>query len=185
MTINEIREIAQIRDINITSNEQIIKAMEDKLEELKDQKEQNDKEIQSLEIDLATKKGKDLITPIIPGNQILTVGNLIPNENINKEEEEDIKKKEEKLKKLKEENKKIERSINRYNNHLYSLRQNHYYDIEFINIFKLYSKLIRKRYDLRNDYLGIIITEKKLFDNKGNENSSKREYEICENNKIN
>ena len=184
MTINEIREIAQIRDINITSNEQIIKAMEDKLEELKDQKEQNDKEIQSLEIELATKKGKDLITPIIPGNQILTVGNLIPNENINKEEE-DIKKKEEKLKKLKEENKKIERSINRYNNQLYSLRQNHYYDIEFINILKLYSKLIRKRYDLRNDYLGIIITEKKLFDNKGNENSTKREYEICENNKIN
>ena len=184
MTISEIREIAQVRDVNIESDEQIIQAMEDRLEELKDQKEKNDKEIQSLEIEITTIKGKDLITPFIPGNQSQIISNLIPNEN-KKNEEEEIKKKEEQLKKLKEENRTIERSINRYNHQLYSLRQNHYYDIEFINILKLYSKLIRKKYDIRNDYLGIIITEIKKYDNKGNENSKKREYEINENDKIN
>ena len=88
---------------------------------------------------------------------------------------------------LRAENKKIERRITNYRNRLERLNVGQNYDIEFINILKLYAQLIRRNYLLRNDFSGIILSEKRKIapieingTKKFEEQTKLREYEIKE-----
>ena len=77
----------------------------------------------------------------------------------------------------------------KYKNKIQKININQNYDIEFVNILKLYFQLIKRNYDFRSDYLGLIITEKKVQGEyqKANKKESEiieeynlREYEIKE-----
>jgi len=48
LSLDEIREIVQVRDINISSYENIREAIQNKIEELEEEKEKNEAEIQSI-----------------------------------------------------------------------------------------------------------------------------------------
>ena len=88
---------------------------------------------------------------------------------------------------LRAENKKIERKIRNFKNRLERIRVNQNYDIQFINIMKLYQQLIRRNYHIRNDFSGIILSEKRKMASIHLKNSMKfeeqanyREYETNE-----
>ena len=94
----------------------------------------------------------------------------------------------ERINELNAENKKLKKQVNNYKNKLERLKINQNYDIEFINILKLYSQLYRRNYHVRNDYSGIILSEKRKLalvrDTNNVENMEEmvnlREYEIKE-----
>lgn len=48
LSLDEIREIVQVRDVNISSYENIREAIQNKIEELEEEKERNEAEIQSI-----------------------------------------------------------------------------------------------------------------------------------------
>ena len=69
----------------------------------------------------------------------------------------------ERINQLNSEYKKLQKQLNNYQNKLEKLNINQNYDIEFINILKLYSQLYRKNYHSKIDYSGIILSEKRKF----------------------
>ena len=88
---------------------------------------------------------------------------------------------------LRKENKKIERKIRNFKNKLERIKVNQNYDIQFINIMKLYQQLVRRNYHIRNDFSGIILSEKRKMASIHLKNSMKfeeqanyREYETNE-----
>ena len=186
ISIEDIKEIAKLRDVNIASDENIKNSIKDKIEELEDQIDKNKSEIQSISI----KYGINLLA-ILSGNPQLNMDkNNKDTKDGNKDEEGGINK----ILKLNEENDKIKKQIMKYKNKIQKININQNYDIEFVNILKLYFQLIKRNYDFRNDYLGLIITEKKVQGEyqKANKKESEiieeynlREYEIKEMSKEN
>ena len=186
ISIEDIKEIAKLRDVNIASDENIKNSIKDKIEELEDQIDKNKSEIQSISI----KYGINLLA-ILSGNPKLNMDeNNKDTKDGNKDEEEGINK----ILKLNEENNKIQKQITKYKNKIQKINITQNYDIEFVNILKLYFQLIKGNYDSRDDYLGLIITEKKVQGEyqKANKKESEikeeynlREYEIKEMSKEN
>lgn len=192
LSLKEIKEIASLRDVNINSNENIKEAMENKISELNAKKDSNNSEIAIISAEI----GSDAVGKIV--SQLTG----IPQINNNKKEDKTTDNKKEdkttdnkkevgtkRISQLIAENKQIEKDIQNYKNKIERLNVNQNYDIDFINILKLYILLIRKNYDTRNDYSGLIITEtKKIYLNKKSKNidyenveeTSLREYEIKE-----
>ena len=184
LSLNEIREIAQVRDININSNENIREAIQNTIEDLEEQKEKNEKEIQSIATSLGMQLVGDTLQTI---SGIPPVNNLIKEEKKEKTDGEPKKEGMDRISELQAENKKIERRITNYRNRLERLNVGQNYDIEFINILKLYAQLIRRNYLLRNDFSGIILSEKRKIapieingTKKFEEQTKLREYEIKE-----
>ena len=184
LSLNEIREIAQVRDIVINSNENIREAIQNKIEELEDKKEKNEEEIQSIATSLGMKLVGDTLQTIVG---IPPVTNLKKGEKKEKTDGEPKKEGMDRISELRSENKKIERKITNYKNRLERIKTNQDYDIEFINILKLYAQLIRRNYHLRNNFSGIIMSEKRTLASIEINNSKKfeeqvklREYEIKE-----
>lgn len=184
LSLNEIREIAQVRDININSNENIREAIRNTIEDLEEQKEKNEKEIQSIATSLGMQLVGDTLQTI---SGIPPVNNLIKEEKKEKTDGEPKKEGMDRISELRAENKKIERRITNYRNRLERLNVGQNYDIEFINILKLYAQLIRRNYLLRNDFSGIILSEKRKIapieingTKKFEEQTKLREYEIKE-----
>ena len=66
----------------------------------------------------------------------------------------------------------------KYKNKIQKININQNYDIEFVNILKLYFQLIKINYDFRNDYLGLIITVKNVQGEY--QKANKKESEIIE-----
>ena len=106
-----------------------------------------------------------------------------------KETTDDGQKKEvmDRINELRAENRKIEKRITNYRNRLERLNVSQNYDIEFINILKLYVQLIRRNYNLRKDFSGIILSEKRKISpvemngtKKFEEQAKLREYKIKE-----
>ena len=186
ISIEDIKEIAKLRDVNIASDENIKNSIKDKIEELEEQIDKNKSEIQSISI----KYGINLLA-ILSGNPQLNMDKNNKNtKDGNKDEEEGINK----ILKLNEENYKIQKQIIKYKNKIQKINITQNYDIEFVNILKLYFQLIKGNYDSRDDYLGLIITEKKVQGEyqKANKKESEikeeynlREYEIKEMSKEN
>ena len=192
LSLKEIQEIASLRDVNINSNENIKEAMENKISELNAKKDSNNSEIAIISAEI----GSDAVGKIV--SQLTG----IPQINNNKKEDKTTDNKKEdkttdnkkevgtkRISQLIAENKQIEKDIQNYKNKIERLNVNQNYDIDFINILKLYILLIRKNYHTRNDYSGLIITEtKKIYLNKKSKNigyenveeTSLREYEIKE-----
>ena len=181
ISIEDIKEIAKLRDVNIASDENIKNSIKDKIEELEEQIDKNKSEMQSISI----KYGINLLatTSGIPKLNMDT--NNKNTKDGNKDEEEGINK----ILKLNEENNKIQKQITKYKNKIQKINITQNYDIEFVNILKLYFQLIKGNYDSRDDYLGLIITEKKVQGEyqKANKKESEikeeynlREYEIKE-----
>lgn len=192
LSLKEIKEIASLRDVNINSNENIKEAMENKISELNAKKDSNNSEIAIISAEI----GSDAVGKIV--SQLTG----IPQINNNKKEDKTTDNKKEdkttdnkkevgtkRISQLIAENKQIEKDIQNYKNKIERLNVNQNYDIDFINILKLYILLIRKNYHTRNDYSGLIITEtKKIYLNKKSKNidyenveeTSLREYEIKE-----
>ena len=186
ISIEDIKEIAKLRDVNIASDENIKNSIKDKIEELEDQIDKNKSEIQSISI----KYGINLLATTSGIPQLNMDTNNKNTKDGNKDEEEGINK----ILKLNEENDKIKKQIMKYKNKIQKININQNYDIEFVNILKLYFQLIKRNYDFRNDYLGLIITEKKVQGEyqKANKKESEikeeynlREYEIKEMSKEN
>ena len=184
LNINEIRELVQVRDVVINSNEKIKEAIQDKIEELEEEKEKNEAEIQSILANIGMK---------LVGDTFQSIAGVPPVNTITKEEKkespEGVSKKEgmDRINELREEKKKIEKKIRNYRNRIEKITVNQNYDIVFINIMKLYQQLIRRNYLLRKDYSGIILSEKReiasiqLKDStKFEEQVNNREYEIKE-----
>ena len=180
LSIEQIREIVRIRDGNLSSNEKIIQAMEEKIDELEEKISAAESEMLKIagEVSLkVVKKGIEIVFQVPPTQEN---ENPTPNEN--------QKKAIERINELKNENKKLQKQVNNYKNKLEKLKINQKYDIVFINILKLYSQLYRRNYHLRIDYSGIILSEKrKLFPYKDKNNvetmkedENLREYEIKE-----
>ena len=186
ISIEDIKEIAKLRDVNIASDENIKNSIKDKIEELEEQIDKNKSEMQSISI----KYGINLLA-ILSGNPQLNMDKNNKNtKDGNKDEEEGINK----ILKLNEENNKIQKQITKYKNKIQKINITQNYDIEFVNILKLYFQLIKGNYDSRDDYLGLIITEKKVQGEyqKANKKESEikeeynlREYEIKEMSKEN
>ena len=186
ISIEDIKEIAKLRDVNIASDENIKNSIKDKIEELEEQIDKNKSEMQSISI----KYGINLLA-ILSGNPQLNMDkNNKDTKDGNKDEEEGINK----ILKLNEENNKIQKQITKYKNKIQKINITQNYDIEFVNILKLYFQLIKGNYDSRDDYLGLIITEKKVQGEyqKANKKESEikeeynlREYEIKEMSKEN
>ena len=186
ISIEDIKEIAKLRDVNIASDENIKNSIKDKIEELEEQIDKNKSEMQSISI----KFGINLLA-ISSGNPQLNMDkNNKDTKDGNKDEEEGINK----ILKLNEENNKIQKQIIKYKNKIQKINITQNYDIEFVNILKLYFQLIKGNYDSRDDYLGLIITEKKVQGEyqKANKKESEikeeynlREYEIKEMSKEN
>ena len=193
LNLKEIKEIANLRNVNINSNENIKEAMKDKIEELNDKKESNLNEIAII----SAKIGSDAVTNVFSQlSGVPQIPQIPKKENEKKPAEKDDKspdnEKEEGMKRISQlmtENKIIDKSIQSYKNKIERLNVNQNYDIDFINILKLYIQLIRKNYLSRNDYSGLIITElKKIYLNKNYkdkdyesiEETNLREYEINE-----
>ena len=182
MNLNEIRKIAQVRDVNINSDENIKEEIKNMIEELEEKKEKNEAEINSI----ATSLGMQVV-----GDAIQFFSGIPPINNIIKEEKpvntKGEKKKEgiERINELLEENKNIEKKITKNKNRLKRIKVCQNYDIEFINIYKLYKQLIKRNYLVKNDFTGIILTEKRTMVSISLKNSKKfkeqvklREYEI-------
>ena len=186
ISIEDIKEIAKLRDVNIASDENIKNSIKDKIEELEEQITKNESEMKSISI----KFGINLLA-ILSGNPQLNMDkNNKDTKDGNKDEEEGINK----ILKLNEENNKIQKQITKYKNKIQKINITQNYDIEFVNILKLYFQLIKGNYDSRDDYLGLIITEKKVQGEyqKANKKESEikeeynlREYEIKEMSKEN
>ena len=180
LSIEQIREIVRIRDGNLSSNEKIIQAVEEKIDELEEKISAAESEMLKIagEVSLkVVKKGIEIVLQVPPTQEN---ENPTPNEN--------QKKAIERINELKNENKKLQKQVNNYKNKLEKLKINQNYDIEFINILKLYSQLYRRNYHLRIDYSGLILSEKRKlfpFKDKNNvetmeEDKNLREYEIKE-----
>ena len=180
LSIEQIREIVRIRDGNLSSNEKIIQAVEEKIDELEEKISAAESEMLKIagEVSLkVVKKGIEIVFQVPPTQEN---ENPTPNEN--------QKKAIERINELNNEKKKLQKQVNNYKNKLEKLKINQNYDIEFINILKLYSQLYRRNYHLRIDYSGIILSEKKkLFPYKDKNNvetmkelKNLREYEIKE-----
>ena len=181
ISIEDIKEIAKLRDVNIASDENIKNSIKDKIEELEEQIDKNKSEMQSISI----KYGINLLATTSGIPQLNMDTNNKNTKDGNKDEEEGINK----ILKLNEENDKIKKQIMKYKNKIQKININQNYDIEFVNILKLYFQLIKGNYDSRDDYLGLIITEKKVQGEyqKANKKESEikeeynlREYEIKE-----
>ena len=181
ISIEDIKEIAKLRDVNIASDENIKNSIKDKIEELEDQIDKNKSEMQSISI----KYGINLLATTSGIPQLNMDTNNKNTKDGNKDEEEGINK----ILKLNEENNKIQKQITKYKNKIQKINITQNYDIEFVNILKLYFQLIKGNYDSRDDYLGLIITEKKVQGEyqKANKKESEikeeynlREYEIKE-----
>ena len=186
ISIEDIKEIAKLRDVNIASDENIKNSIKDKIEELEDQIDKNKSEMQSISI----KYGINLLATTSGIPQLNMDTNNKNTKDGNKDEEEGINK----ILKLNEENNKIQKQITKYKNKIQKINITQNYDIEFVNILKLYFQLIKGNYDSRDDYLGLIITEKKVQGEyqKANKKESEikeeynlREYEIKEMSKEN
>lgn len=184
LNLSEIKEIIQVRDVVINSNEKIKEAIQDKIEELEEGLEKNNSEIQSILASIGMKLVGDTfqaITGVPPVNQIAK------EEKKETTEGESKKKGMDRINELRSENKKIEKKIRNYRNRVANINVSQNYDIEFINIMKLYQQLIRRNYLTRNDFSGLILLEKRemvtiqLKDStKLKEQADKREYEIKE-----
>ena len=181
ISIEDIKEIAKLRDVNIASDENIKNSIKDKIEELEEQIDKNKSEMQSISI----KYGINLLATTSGIPQLNMDTNNKNTKDGNKDEEEGINK----ILKLNEENNKIQKQITKYKNKIQKINITQNYDIEFVNILKLYFQLIKGNYDSRDDYLGLIITEKKVQGEyqKANKKESEikeeynlREYEIKE-----
>ena len=186
ISIEDIKEIAKLRDVNIASDENIKNSIKDKIEELEGQINKNKSEMQSISI----KFGINLLATTSGIPQLNMDTNNKNTKDGNKDEEEGINK----ILKLNEENNKIQKQITKYKNKIQKINITQNYDIEFVNILKLYFQLIKGNYDSRDDYLGLIITEKKVQGEyqKANKKESEiieeynlREYEIKEMSKEN
>ena len=186
ISIEDIKEIAKLRDVNIASDENIKNSIKDKIEELEEQIDKNKSEMQSISI----KFGINLLATTSGIPQLNMDTNNKNTKDGNKDEEEGINK----ILKLNEENNKIQKQITKYKNKIQKINITQNYDIEFVNILKLYFQLIKGNYDSRDDYLGLIITEKKVQGEyqKANKKESEikeeynlREYEIKEMSKEN
>ena len=180
LSIEQIREIVRIRDGNLSSNEKIIQAVEEKIDELEEKISAAESEMLKIagEVSLkVVKKGIEIVFQVPPTQE---KENPTPNEN--------QKKAIERINELKNENKKLQKQVNNYKNKLEKLKINQKYDIEFINILKLYSQLYRRNYHLRIDYSGIILSEKRKYARVKDKNNVEkmeemvnlREYEIKE-----
>ena len=180
LSIEQIREIVRIRDGNLSSNEKIIQAVEEKIDELEEKISAAESEMLKIagEVSLkVVKKGIEIVLQVPPTQEN---ENPTPNEN--------QKKAIERINELNNEKKKLQKQVNNYKNKLEKLKINQKYDIVFINILKLYSQLYRRNYHLRIDYSGLILSEKrKLFPFKDKNNVETmeemvnlREYEIKE-----
>ena len=184
LSLDEIREIVQVRDINISSNENIREAIQNKIEELEEEKERNEAEIQSIAASLGLQFVGDTVKTMAgvpPLNQMLK------DEKKGNTEGEEKKEGMDRINELRAENKKIERKIRNFKNRLERIRVNQNYDIQFINIMKLYQQLVRRNYHIRNDFSGIILSEKRKMASIHLKNSKKfeeqanyREYETNE-----
>ena len=155
MSLDEIREIVQVRDVNISSYENIREAIQNKIEELEEEKERNEAEIQSIAANLGLQFVGDTVKTMAgvpPLNQMLK------DEKKGNTEGEEKKEGMDRINELRAENKKIERKIRNFKNRLERIRVNQKYDIQFINIMKLYQQLIRRNYHIRNDFSGIILS---------------------------
>ena len=195
LDLKEIKEIAALSNIKIISNENLKEGMQEKIDELKFKKKECENELQSIYAEYL-KSGITLACNIAIGNPLMQMPIEKPgNDNITKKEENDNstdKKRAEgqrRIDQLELEIEKIKKSIQNYENKIQKINININYDVTFINILKLYFKLIRKQYQIRNDYEGIIITEKKkmVLIKKNNdlyqhyvEEEKLREYEIIE-----
>ena len=184
LNLNEIKELIQVRDVVINSNEKIKEAMQDKIEELEEGLEKNNSEIQSILASIGMK---------LVGDTFQVISGVPPVNQIKKEEKKETtegeskKKGMDRINELRSENKKIEKKIRNYRNRLEKINVSQNYDIEFINIMKLYQQLVRRNYLTRNDFSGLILLEKRemvtiqLKDStKLEEQADKREYEIKE-----
>ena len=184
LSLDEIREIAQVRDININSNEAIREAIQNTIDDLEEKKQKNKEEIRSI----ATSLGMEIV-----GDTLKSISGIPPvKKEIKKEKKgttdgEPKKEGMDRISELQAENRKIEKKITNYKNRLERLNVNQNYDIEFINIMKLYTQLIRRNYHLRNDFSGIILSEKRKMAlveqnqiKKFEEQVNLREYEIKE-----
>jgi len=73
LSLDEIREIVQVRDINISSYENIREAIQNKIEELEEEKEKNEGEIQSILANIGMKLVGDTFEVVVgvpPVNKI-------------------------------------------------------------------------------------------------------------------
>ena len=126
LSLDEIREIVQVRDVNISSYENIREAIQNKIEELEQEKERNEAEIQSI----ATSLGIQFV-----GDTVKTMAGVPPLNQMLKEEKkgntEGEPKKEgmDRINELRKENKKIERKIRNFKNKLERIKVNQNYDI--------------------------------------------------------
>ena len=184
LSLDEIREIVQVRDININSNEAIREAIQNTIDDLEEKKQKNEEEMRSI----ATSLGMEIV-----GDTLKAISGIPPaKKEIKKEKKETTNgepKKEgmDRINELRAENRKIERRITNYKNRLERLNVSQNYDEEFINIMKLYAQLIRRSYHSRNDFAGIILSEKRKMAliekdkiKKYEEQVKLREYEIKE-----
>ena len=180
LSIEQIREIVRIRDGNLSSNEKIIQAVEEKIDELEEKISAAESEMLKIagEVSLkVVKKGIEIVLQVPPTQE---KENPTPNEN--------QKKAIERINELNNEKKKLQKQVNNYKNKLEKLKINQKYDIVFINILKLYSQLYRRNYHLRIDYSGIILSEKRKYARVKDKNNVEkmeemvnlREYEIKE-----
>ena len=185
MNLDEIGRIVQVRDRNITSNEKVKEEIANMIEELEEQKKKNEAEIESIAASIGMK---------LVGNTLQMISGIPPLNNIINEERrektDDERKKEgmERINQLRADNEKIKKNITKNKNRLERVNVAQAYDIEFVNIFKLYKQLIRRNYDLRNNFSGVILSEnremaqinKDANKNKYEEQINLREYEIKE-----
>ena len=180
LSMQQIREIVKMRDGNLSSNEKIKEAMEEKIDELEDKISSNTSEMAKIAAEVGVKiikKGADMVLGIGSSEE---KKNDSPNEN--------QKKGMERINELNDENKKLEKQCNNFKNKLEKIKINLNYDVEFINILKLYSQLLRRNYQWRIDYSGIILSEKRKYTRKIDNNNVEtmkeeeklREYEIKE-----
>ena len=175
LTINEIREIAVMRNGILNSNESIIQAIKERIDDLEEKINNNNNKMS----EIALKAGIKLISNVAGINIEIPEG---------KNTDEKQKKGIGEINELLKENKNLKKQVDNYKNKLEKLNINKDYDVEFINILKLYSQLYRKQYLIRTDYAGLILSENKKFatikDAKGIEKKEEminlREYEIKE-----
>ena len=206
LNVEEIKEIAVLRNVEIISNKGLKEGMKEKIEELKLIKKAKENEVKSIYTEYL-KSGISLAVNCALGNELkLITDNLKKekNDNITKKGDNDIntkneesdnnidKKKDEgqsRIDQLLLEIQKIKSHIQNYFNKIEKINIDINYDVTFINILKLYFKLIQKQYQVRNDYEGVIITQKKsmtLIKNANDlfhhyeEQEKFREYEIIE-----
>ena len=184
LSLNDIREIAQMRDVNINSSENMKEAIQNMIEELEEKKNDNEAEIKSIVASLGMKLVRDTFEYI---SGVPPVNALKKEEKKGNTEGEQKKEGMDRINELKAENKKINKKIINYRNRFERIKSFQNYDIAFINIMKLYTQLIRRNYHSRNDFSGIILSEERnmasinIKDSMTFEEQVKlREYEIKE-----